>query len=56
MMIYFSMNPGSDKQVAVRLKSHTAAEPLGEYKNVTEFLALEVPVLVNSFFLFLCPG
>lgn len=56
MIICFSMDLGSAGQVSVKLKSHAAVESLREHKNVTGFLALEVPMLVNPFFLFLCPG
>jgi len=56
MIMCFSVNLGSTEQVSVKLKSHTAVESLRQQKNVTGFLALEVPMLVNPFFLFLCPG
>lgn len=56
MIICFSMNLGSAEQVSVKMKSHAAVKSLREHKNVTGFLVLEVPMLVNPFFLFLCPG
>lgn len=56
IFICFSMNLGSTEQVFVKLKPHAAVELLREHKNVTGFLALEVLMLVNPFFLFLCPG